>query len=482
MNGADLLALSPLMVLSAAPVAVLLAIAWRRNHAVARVIAMTSIVVALFACWFAASESPRQVTALVLIDHFGLLYMAMILLATFTIFSLSKSYFNLRESQPEEFYVLLLLAAAGGCVMAASTHFASFYLGLELLSISLYGLIAYVRSDVRSTEAGLKYLILAAASAAFLLFGMALVYAELGTMSMTALANATIDQTQNRVVLLGVAMMFVSIGFKLSIAPFHLWTADVYEGASAPVTAFAATVSKISMLAVLVRYFSVDGAPVSESLIAFIALTSAVSMIAGNVLALVQNNLKRMLAYSSIAHMGYLSIAFIAGSAATHETVAVYLIAYTTATLGAFGVIICLTSHSATGREVERIGDYRGLFWSDPLAACVLSVSLLSLAGIPLTAGFLGKFYLLVAGASTAYWWLLVVLALASTVGAYYYLRVIVLMASREDVQGNAAPERRLPAYAPRDAVLVGLTLATVFVGVCPGPIIHFIQGMSAGH
>ncbi len=482
MTGADFLALSPLLVLSAAPVVVLLAIAWRRDHKVVRVLAMGSLVLALIACWVAAGEAPRQITNLVLVDHFGLLYMVMTLLTTFVLFSMSKTYFSLRESQPEEYYVLLLLATAGGCVMAVSTHFATFYLGLELLSVSLYGLIAYVRSDVRGTEASIKYLILAAASAAFLLFGMALVYAELGTMNMTALAHATVDQTQNRVVLLGVAMMFVSIGFKLSIVPFHLWTADVYEGSPAPVTAFAATVSKISILAVLVRYFSVDNAPVTESLVAFIALTAAASMIVGNVLALVQSNLKRMLAFSSIAHMGYLSVAFLSGGAATHETVALYLLAYTTATLGAFGVIMCLTSHSATGKEVERIGDFRGLFWSDPLAASVLAVSLLSLAGIPLTAGFLGKFYLLAAGASTNFWWLLVVLALTSTVGAYYYLRVIVLMASREDSGEAVCVKRRLPVSAPRDVVLVGLTLATLLVGIYPAPIIHFIQSMSAGH
>ena len=482
MTGADFPALSPLLVLSAAPVVVLLAIAWRRDHKIVRVLSMGSLVLALAACWFAAGDAPRQITDLVMMDHFGLLYMVMILLTTFVLFSMSKTYFSLRESQPEEYYVLLLLATAGGCVMAVSTHFASFYLGLELLSVSLYGLIAYVRNDFRGTEASIKYLILAAASAAFLLFGMALVYAELGTMNMTALAHATMDQTQNRVVLLGVAMMFVSIGFKLSIAPFHLWTADVYEGSPAPVTAFAATVSKISILSVLVRYFSVDSAPVTVSLVSFVALTAAASMIAGNVLALVQSNLKRMLAFSSIAHMGYLSIAFISSSAATHETVALYLIAYSTATLGAFGVIMCLTSHSASGKEVERIGDFRGLFWSDPLAASVLAVSLLSLAGIPLTAGFLGKFYLLAAGASTNFWWLLVVLALSSTVGAYYYLRVIVLMASREDSGEAVSVQRRLPVSVPRDVVLVGLTLATLLIGIYPAPIIHFIQSMSAAH
>lgn len=481
MTGGDFLALSPMLVLSAAPVAVLLAIAWRRHHAAARLIAMGSLAVAMLACVVASGEAPRQVTGLVLIDHFGLLYMALIMLTTFVLFSLSKNYFDLRESQPEEFYVLMLLATAGGCVMAVSTHFASFYLGLELLSVSLYGLVAYVRSDIRGTEASLKYLILAAASAAFLLFGMALVYAEMGTMSMTAMAHATATQTANRVVLLGVAMMFVSIGFKLSIVPFHLWTADVYEGASAPVTAFAATVSKIAIFAVLIRYFSAASAPVAESLIALLALTSAASMIVGNLLALVQSNLKRMLAYSSIAHMGYLSIAFLAGGAATEVTVALYLLAYGTASLGAFGVIICLTSHSAAGKEVERIGDFRGLFWTDPLAASVLSVSLLSLAGIPLTAGFLGKFYILVAGATTPCWWLLVVLALTSTVGAYYYLRIIVLMASREGLEEGIVPRRRLPASAARDLVLLSLTMATILVGVFPGPLVHFIQSMGTG-
>jgi len=302
------------------------------------------------------------------------------------------------------------------------------------------------------------------------LFGMALVYAELGSMRFDALALAPVEQLNNKVVLLGAAMMFAAIGFKLSIVPFHLWTADVYEGAPTPVTAFIATAAKFGMLAVLVRYFAIDNAPVSESLHLFIALTAAASMLAGNVLALVQYNIKRLLAYSSIAHMGYLSVAFLARGEITNDAVAVYVAAYAAATLGAFGVIIAVSPHVHGGHGMERIEDYRGFFWAQPFLGTVLIVSLLSLMGIPLTAGFLGKVYVVIAGAQDAHWVVLVILALSSVIGVVYYLRLIVLVVTRPIDQNHTLARVRLPLGVK--TVLFVAAAATLLLGVYPAPLL----------
>jgi len=272
-------------------------------------------------------------------------------------------------------------------------------------------------------------------------------------------------------------MIFVSVGFKLSIAPFHLWTPDVYEGSPAPVTAFISTVSKLGMLAVLVRYFAVDSAPVSQAMTGFVVVTAAASMIVGNVLALIQYNIKRLLAYSSIAHMGYLSAAFLAGGTLTSDTVAFYMLSYSAAILGIFGVIMSLSVHTHQAHDVERLDDYRGLYWTHPVYAVVLAVSFLSLAGIPLTAGFLGKLYVVVAGAQTSHWWLLALLAVTSTIGAYYYLRFVVLLFARPE-PGSAKLPPSVSSYT-RQTVLAGLAALSVLLGIYPAPVLAIIHAFS---
>ena len=474
MTHAQISAILPIAVLLVAPLIVMLTIAVRRRHSACLWVSTGLLVVAFVFVWRASDVVPMPITSLVLIDRVALFYIALTIMITLAIAIVGVPYLAREEAQPEEYYILLLLAAAGAAVMAASTHFASFYLGLEIVSVSQYGLVGYVRWDRRGTEASLKYVVLAAASAAFLLFGMALVYAELGTMQFDALAKATPDQTNNKVVLLGVAMMLASIGFKLSIVPFHLWTPDVYEGAPTPVTAFLSTVSKLGVLAVLVRYFAVDDARVSESLYLFVAITAAASMIVGNLLALIQNNLKRLLAYSSIAHMGYLSIAFLAGGNAASDTVAVYMVGYSVATLGAFGVIMQVQPHVHGKYGMERINDYRGLYWSQPYAGVVLAISLLSLMGVPMTAGFLGKLYVVLAGAANGHWWLLVLLALSSILSVYYYLRVIVLVFT--------CPEAGLPHEFPRrltpfaTGILLAIAASSIAIGLYPAPLLSLVR------
>jgi len=469
-------AASPLIILTLGPIGVMLSIGWRRRHSTTLTLSLLLLILAGFASLQAMSVAPRQLTPLLLIDRFGLFYLTFIIVLSGSLLLLGVQYLAHKESHPDEYYVLFLLATAGACVMVVSTHFASFYLGLEVLSISQYGLIAYVRRDRRGAEAGLKYLILAATSAAFILFGMALIYAEFGTMQFAILAHATPKQVENSVVLLGVAMVFAGIGFKLSVVPFHLWTPDVYEGAPIPVAAFTATVAKISVLAVLVRYFALEHAPVSQSLLGIVAISAAVSMLAGSLLALIQHNIKRLLAYSSITHIGYISVLFLTGGALTHGGVAYYLIAYSAATLAAFGVVMTTSASLRRPYDIERLEDFAGLYWRNKTLAIVLTISLLSLAGIPLTAGFIGKLYVVFAGAKSEYWWLLIVVALSSVVGVYYYLRIVLILFSRTKTYPPLATAA--PVALPQRIILLTLSGISLGLGIYPAPLISVVQAI----
>ena len=374
--------------------------------------------------------------------------------------------------------LLLLVSCLGAGAMVCSRHFASFYLSLEVMTIPLYGMISYVCTGRRGVEAGLKYLILAGAASAFLLFGVALVYSEAGTLDFVGMACATVSASGNLVVLAGLAMVLVGLGFKLSLVPFHLWTPDVYEGAPAPATAFMATVSKGAVIAALLRYFGTVTPDMFLSLRDAFSIAAALSMIAGNLLALRQTNVKRILACSSIAHVGYAAVAFLAlGDTAAHA-LAFYFAGYFAATLGAFGVITLLST-SGSVRERDRLEDYRGLFHTRPALAAVLAVMLLSLAGIPLTAGFLGKVWVFLAGIRAGLWWQTACLVLASAVGLVYYLRIVAVMTAPLPEGKDACACATGPVSAPAVKVLLALLVfATFWLGLYPAPLLRLIEGL----
>ncbi|MDX5437490.1 MAG: NADH-quinone oxidoreductase subunit N, partial [Pontibacter sp.] len=348
--------------------------------------------------------------------------------------------------------------------------------GLEVLSVSLYGLVAYLRTRERSDEAGIKYLILAAMSSAFLLFGMALVYAITGAMSFAQIGVAlSAFQETSLILLIGFGMMIIGVGFKLGVVPFHMWTPDVYEGAPAPVTAFIATVSKGGMVALLIRFFMQTNGFDYPTLVLIFTIIAIASMLAGNILALMQNNVKRILAYSSIAHLGYVLVAFLAGNELGIEAVTFYLVAYFITSLGAFGVITLLSDEE---RDAEQMEDYRGLLWRRPGTAAIFTAMLLSLAGIPLTAGFVGKFFILAAGVNTSLWLLVVMLAVNSVIGLYYYIKIIAVMF----YQTNAARERQ--ALHPSAYLVSGITIALlaillVYIGVYPTGLMQMIENLT---
>lgn len=471
MNAFHVMSLLPLILVAGTSVAVLLAIAIRRNHALVLALSLVGLVASFCSTFF---TPPGRAMQLLSMDRYALFFMGLFTAASFFIALLAYGYLAAREERKEEFYVLLLIAALGAMVLAASSHFASFFLGIEILSVALYGLIAYLRERPRPLEAGIKYLVLAGSSSAFLAFGIALVYADLGTLDFAKVAQlvAAGQGANPELLLCGTVLILTGIGFKLALAPFHMWTPDVYEGAPAPVTAFVATVSKGGMFALLFRFFSQSGAGQFPRLLLVLSIIAIASMVAGNLLALFSNNVKRILAYSSIAHMGYLLVALEASRRLGANAAAFYLVAYFIMILGSFGVVTLLSSGE---RDADQLEDYRGLFWQRPRLALVFTAMLLSLAGIPLTAGFFAKFYIVAAGADSQAWLLILVLVITSTIGLFCYLRVVTALYQHgtSDVPASEPLPRRAPGLS---AVLVLLTVFLFWFGVFPAPLLHLIQ------
>lgn len=472
MTAGDLLTISPLIALTLAAVVVMLAAAFRRSHALALGLTLGGLATTFGMLFVAASRSARDVTPLVRMDAYTLFFIGLLTAAAAVVALLSWGYLGRLRVRPEEYYVLLLTATLGGATLVAATHFASFFLGLEILSVSLYALIVYAVYREESVEAAVKYLVLAGATSAFLVFGMALVYAQSGTMTAAGVSALAAGLGSGDVVVtVGIVMLLVGVGFKLAVVPFHMWTPDVYEGAPAPVTAYVATVSKGAVFALLLRFLlPVSADQGSTVFLAFTAVAIA-SMAAGNLLALRQDNVKRILAYSSIAHLGYLLVAFLATGERAGMAVGFYLIAYFATTLVAFGVVGVL---STAQRDADRIADYRGLGARRPVLAAVFTVALLSLAGMPLTMGFIGKFVIVTAGSGAALWALVIVLVASSTIGLYYYTRLIVAMYVH-------APEAPAPRAAKTEgalavSVLGALTVFLLVFGVYPQPLLRLVE------
>ncbi|MBS1190410.1 MAG: dehydrogenase subunit [Rhodocyclaceae bacterium] len=485
LNADDLLALGPLLALLAATVLTLLLVAVRRSHGLAAGTAAVGLLACLALLPGAARLAPRDVDGLLLLDPAGLFYLGLISLAALATCLMAYAYLERFDGRREEFYVLLLAATLGAGSVVLSDHFAAFFLGLELMSVSLFALIAYPAARQRPLEAGIKYLILAGLSSALLAFGIALIYYDSGSLQFSGFgacfgARPMGATGQAWLLLAGNALLLAGLGFKLSLVPFHLWAPDVYEGAPAPAAGFLATVSKGAIAAMLVRYAGETQLHDQPAMIVLLELAAILSIAAGNLLALLQDNLKRLLAYSSIAHLGYLLVAVIAGGTLGAEAVAYYLLAYFAMNLGAFGVIAALSSGRRDGEgEADRLEDYRGLFWHKPLLAGILTVNLLSLAGIPLTIGFIGKFYLFASGVGAARWLLVAALVAGSIVGLFYYLRVVIVLFARQPaapapgIAGNGA------AWASA-LTLSFLALTLVWLGLYPEPAMELIRSVHA--
>lgn len=469
----NLVAVLPMLIVATTAVVVMLGIAWKRNHGLTAVLSAAGLILALASVPLSSTalSSPPLMT----VDGLALMGSALVLLCTLVTVALSHHYLTGYPGAKEEFYLLLLCAVTGALGLVASSHLATLFISLELLSMPLYGMLAYSYRAERALEAGIKYLILSATATAFLLFGMALIYARTGHLDLAGLA-AGMAGTADVWTLAGAGLIVVGLGFKLSVVPFHLWTPDVYQGGPTPATIFLATVSKLAVFLVLLRLIMVAPIFDSEWLRNLFTLLALITMLGGNLAALFQLNVKRLLGYSSIAHFGYLLVAIVVGGELAVETTGVYLITYLVTTLAAFGVVTVVSSPFG-GDDAAGLHHYRGLFWRRPWLAAVMTVSFLSLAGIPLTAGFIGKFYVIALGVADARWWLIGGIVAGSAIGLFYYLRVMVILYMPE------------PGMQHRDAVndwgreVGGLTLLIVAVlilviGVYPAPMIDWVVGL----
>jgi NADH-quinone oxidoreductase subunit N len=474
-NIQDLIVLLPLLIVGLTAVVVMLSIAFARNHWWNATITVTGLNLALISLIAVVRFIPREVTPMFMVDGYACFYMGFILVTALACATLLHAYMENFTENREEIYLLLTLSTAGGMVLACAQHMASFFIGLELLSVPLYGMIAYTYTNRHALEGGLKYMILSGVASAFLLFGMALLYAHTGSLGFRELAHALSQVSLNQPLFLaGTLMIIIALGFKLSLVPFHLWTPDVYQGAPAPVGAFLSTGSKVAGFAVLVRFLLIGSAQTQPLLVSVLAVISFISMLGGSFLALLQNNIKRLLAYSAIAHMGYILIAIVASTQIENEAVIFYLVTYVSSTLAAFGVIALMSDAGQNG-DTEALHNYRGLFWRRPYLTAVMTVAMLSLAGIPLTAGFIGKFYIALTGVDSHLWWLLGALVFSTGMGLYYYFHVIVTMFL---VQPGSIRRDAQSGWGQRAGgiMTIALTGLVLLIGVWPDPLMQLIR------
>ncbi|HEU5193300.1 MAG TPA: NADH-quinone oxidoreductase subunit N [Methylomirabilota bacterium] len=436
-------------------------------------VALAGIVGALLAVVARWGTEARAFRDMVLLDNYALFFDLVICYAAALIVMLSMDYLGRTGNESGEYYSLLLFSTSGMMLMASAGDLIVVFLALELMSLSLYVLSGLFKSRLTAGEASMKYFLLGAFASAFLLYGIALLYGATGSTNLDRIAAAAATRNAEPMVLIGLGMLLVGFGFKISSVPFHMWAPDVYEGAPTTVTALIATGSKAGAFAAMIRVLVVALRGATPDWSALLWALAVLTMTVGNVVALAQSNLKRLLAYSSIAHVGYMLMGLVAGGTAGAGAILFYMLAYTFTTVGAFGVIaLC----ARAGEEAVEVTDYAGLARRHPLLAATLTVFMLSLVGIPPLAGFVSKFYLFSSAVRAGHVWLTVIAVLNSSVAAYYYLRVIVYMYMRE-------PDGDPIAVTPSLAGGLALTLAVigiVVLGFMPAPFADLAQAAVA--
>ncbi|OCG21616.1 hypothetical protein A9G11_08060 [Gilliamella sp. wkB108] len=380
-----------------------------------------------------------HITALFTCDVYGLLYTSLVLIISIIVACLAYSWFKHDQLRHGLFYVILMFMTLGGVTLVYASHLIAFFIGIELLSIPFVGLIGYQYIQTHSLEAAIKYMILSAVASAFLLLGIAFYYATTGELTFSGLSYQLSTMSYpSTLLLMGVCLMLVGIGFKLSLVPFQLWLPDVYQGSPTVVALLLSTVGKVAVFCAIARLFLLAPIVNNETIRIILVVMAFCSILWGSLLALVQSNVKRLLAYSSIAHFGYLLIALIAVQyqVLALETIGVYIIGYILANICVLGVI-SLESHSDELQDHENEIDLSGLFWRRPILALAMGIGLLSLAGTPLTVGFIGRFLLVLLGVTAELWWLIGAVVIGSALGLYFYARLIINLyirpISRED-------------------------------------------------
>ncbi len=406
-------------------------------------------------------------------DSLALFFKLIILLATLLTLIMAIRYFKSHKTYVAEFLAILLFSAAGASALASSQEIITLYISLETLTISSYLLASFMKKDKGSNEAGMKYLLLGAFSSALLLLGFSYLYGLTGTTVIADIAKSLATQTVSPLLVLSVILVIAGLAFKISLAPFHMWTPDVYEGAPTPVTAFLSVASKTAGFAAFVRLFWVglSSEAISPVWVGLFAVLAAMSIILGNLEALPQRNIKRMMAYSSIAQAGYISTGFLAGGRLGLTAVLFYLFVYLFANLGAFLAIIIVSAKTGS----DQIEDYAGMWKRSPLIGVVLLVCLLSLAGVPPFAGFSGKWYLFGAAVKMGYTWLALVGMVFSVISLYYYLQVV-----RQALVVDAKDSSPIEMSLLEQGVLVVCVVFTVTLGFWPTPIMNVAQAAAS--
>ncbi len=409
-------------------------------------------------------------------DGYALFFKIIFLIIAFLTVLISIGYIHREMIEFGEYYALILFATLGMMLMAAGSHLITIFLGLETMSISIYILAGMMREDKRSVEAALKYFLLGAFATGFLLYGIALVYGATGSLHLKDIAAYIASKNLLRSPMLLMSLVFLTIGFGFKIAsvPFHMWTPDVYEGAPTSITAFMATGVKAAAFSALVRVFFSALPAFRPDWTSIMWMLCVATMTVGNIVAISQTNIKRMLAYSSIAHAGYILVAFVAGNDLGVSGILFYLMAYAFMNIGAFTVVILL---GKKGEENTLIKDYAGIGFKHPLLAASMTIFLLSMAGIPPLGGFMAKFYVFSAAVKSKFYWLAILGVLNSAVSVYYYLRVTVLMYFRES-------EREITGLQFSFASVLALILAvigTLYMGIFPANVLSLAQRSIAG-
>jgi NADH-quinone oxidoreductase subunit N len=426
---------------------------------------------AMVAAVFANGSPGTAFSGLLIVDGFGTLFRVLVIgVGALTVFT-SNSFLTREGANSGEYYALVLFSVVGQCVMVTANDLIMVFIGLEISSISSYVLAGYLRDDKRANEAALKYFLLGSFATAFLLYGIALIYGATGSTNLVNIRAAVSSATAApSIMLVGIAaaLMLVGFGFKISAAPFQMWAPDVYQGAPTPVTAFLSAGPKAAAFAVFLRVFMTSFQPIGESWLPLVWISALLSMTIGNFAALLQTDVKRMLAYSSIAHAGYILVAITAQSEEGIAAAMFYLAAYVLMNIGAFAVVAHV---SGKGEKYLKIQDLAGLGTRLPMTAAAFSIFLLSLIGVPLTGGFFGKFYIFKAALESKLIWLAVLGLLNSAVAAYYYLRILVVMYMQEP--GEAVLELG-PLPMGLKAALIAPLVGILLLGIFPSALLEF--------
>jgi NADH-quinone oxidoreductase subunit N len=406
------------------------------------------------------------------LDAFSIFFKALLIVTIAVITLLSDLYLQRARYASWEYYSLLAFALCGMMFMVSGINLATIYVGLELMSLSSYILAGYFKNEQKSTEAAMKYFVLGAVSSAILLYGISLIYGVTGSLNLRDISTAMSTLVTNDALMFGIILLGAGLCFKVAAAPFHVWTPDVYEGAPTPITAFLSTASKAAAFAIFVRIFYVALHHFRLDWQSILATIAALSMIVGNLAAITQDNVKRMLAYSSIGHAGYVLLGVLSVSEMGLRGVLVYSVVYVFASLGIWATVLMLERHEYAG---ERVEDFEGLHRRAPFRALAMVIFLLSLGGIPPTSGFIGKYFLFYAAVGAGFGWLAIIAVLMSAVSMVYYLRLVMAMYFRDGKDAEIAGGWTLRIVA------IACLAITLFFGILPSPLIDQAQLSGAG-